>query len=104
MRWLKNVVVDIAATILVVFTVVSALEWAYWLLAVYTGFMVIVKIIGLLGPAVKSKKTDETPPDWFYHVLYAVNVIVLAYGKYWLLAGGWGLIWVLSIVYKRRRG
>lgn len=104
MRWLKNVVVDIAATILVLVTVFGEIEWAYWLLAVYTGFMVIVKIIGLLGPAVKVKKDAETPPDWFYHVLYAINVAALAYGKYWMLAGGWGLIWILSIIYKRRRG
>ncbi len=104
MSWLKNVVVDIAVTVLVFVTALTSLEWTYWLLAVYTGFMLIIKIIGLIGPAVKSKATPDTPPDWFYHFLYGVNVLVLAYCECWMLVAGWALIWVLSIVYKRRRG
>ncbi|NND71060.1 MAG: hypothetical protein HKN43_05730 [Rhodothermales bacterium] len=104
MKWLKNAIVDVAVTIAIVVMVFTDLEWIYWVLAIYTGFMVLIKVVGLIGPAVKSKTTPETPPNWFYHVLYAINVGVLAWCQCWLLAGGWALIWILSIFYQRRRG
>ena len=104
MGWIKNAIVDFAVTIAILILAFSKLNALYWVLVIYTGFMLLVKIVGLLGPAVKTKTGLDTPPDWVYHVLYAVNVGLLLYASFWYLAGGWAAIWVLSIIYQRRRG
>ena len=103
MSWIKNAIVDIAITIMIVLMIFVGVDWMYWVLVIYTGFMVLIKIVGLLGPAIKSKVSSETPPNWFYHLLYGMNVGLLASFQYWPLAGGWVLIWILSVIYQRKR-
>ena len=103
MSWIKNAIVDIAITVLIAVMVFTDLNWVYWVLVIYTGFMVLIKVVGLIGPAMKSKVTDETPPTWFYHLLYAVNVALLAWCQCWMLAAGWVVIWLLSFRYQRKR-
>ena len=103
MSWIKNAIVDIGITILIAAMVLTNLNWIYWVLVIYTGFMVLIKVVGLIGPAIKSKVTDDTPPNWFYHLLYALNVALLAMGQHVYLLAGWAVIWLLSIVYQRKR-
>lgn len=107
MHWIKNALIDIAITVLIVLAVTLDLAWARWIVLIYTPLMLILKIVALLGSQTigQLKRKDDDVPAWFYHALYAVNVIVPAIDGWWLVAGGWALIWLLSLaadVRKRR--
>jgi hypothetical protein len=105
MNWLKHVFVDVAVTALIVLAATMDLVWARWIVLIYTPLMLILKIVAFAGSNSLSKiKQKETGvPVWFYHVLYAVNVVVAIVAAmqgmthWWLIAGGWALIWTLSI-------
>ncbi|MFQ5571340.1 MAG: hypothetical protein ACE5G0_16815 [Rhodothermales bacterium] len=99
MGWIKNVLVDVAVTLLIVLATTLDLVWAQWIVLIYTPFMVILKIVAFLGSKTLGhlKQKASGVPTWFYHVLYAVNVLVSAVDQWWLVAGGWALIWLLSI-------
>ena len=105
MEWIKQALIDIAVTVLIVLAATMELGWARWIVLVYTPLMLILKIVAFLGSRALGQlkqKSDGVPP-WFYHVLYAVNVLVSAGAAFtgarpwWLIAGGWMLIWGLSI-------
>jgi hypothetical protein len=109
MSWIKNALIDIGVTVLIVLTAVLDLTWTRWVVLIYTPLMLIMKIVAFLGSAslgTLQRKSDGVP-TWFYHVLYAVNVGVMAGYAYlsagvparhgWMLAAGWALIWILSI-------
>ncbi len=109
MDWIKHTLVDMAVTTLIVLAVMLDLEWARWGVLIYTPLMVILKIVALLGSRFlgQLKRKDDGVPVWFYHALYAVNVTFSAGAafvkagttahQWWIVAGGWALIWVLSI-------
>lgn len=100
MGWLKNAVIDIAVTILIVLVTVNALpEWADWVVLIYTPFILLLKATSFFGGIkVKPPQGADAPPVWFFHVLYAINVAVLLYSQWWLVGGAWVLIWVLSFL------
>jgi hypothetical protein len=105
MNWLKHVLVDVAVAALIVLAAALDLVWAHWIILIYTPLMLILKIVAFTGSntlgKVKQKATDV--PVWFYHVLYAINVAASVWAAlaglehWWLIAGGWVLIWTLSI-------
>ena len=114
MSWIKNVLVDLAITVLIVLAAVMDLMWARWIELIYTPFMFIMKIFVFLGSQSLSqlKQKGDGVPVWFYHALYAVNVAVTAGAAlvaagpdmrhWWMIAGGWALIWILSIAAEAR--
>ncbi len=104
MAWLKNVVVDIVVTIIIVLVTSNVLPaWADWIVLVYTPFILILKAIALFSGASKIKqKSEEVPPEWFLHALYAINVAALLYGKWWIFGGMWALTWLFSYIIERR--
>ena len=105
MAWLKNVVVDILVTVVIILVTNNVLpEWADWIVVVYTPFMLVLKAITLFGGVkpIKSKNAEENPPDWFLHVLYAINIAALAYAGWYITAGQWGLIWLFSFIIDKR--
>ena len=114
MPWIKNVLVDVAATVLIVLVATLDLTWARWIVLIYTPFMLIMKVLVFLGghSLGQLKPKGDGVPAWFYHALYAVNVMVTAgYAAvsagattqhWWMLAGGWALIWILSIAAEAR--
>lgn len=116
MDWIKHTLVDVAVTILIVLATTLDLEWARWGVLIYTPLMVILKIVALLGSRAlgQLKRKGDGVPPWFYHVLYALNVafsagFAVAGGggnahQWWVIAGGWALIWVLSIAAELRKG
>ncbi len=99
MTWIKNASVDVAVTLLIVLATTQDLAWARWIVLLYTPLMLILKIAMLLGGRTlgRLKQKDGGVPVWFYHVLYAVNVVAASADRWWIVAGGWALIWILSI-------
>jgi hypothetical protein len=105
MGWIKNVLLDLAVVAVIFAAVVLRLEWARWVVLIYTPFMILLKLVGLRSIArikMPTKKTVEVAPAGFYHALYGVNVALLLYGQWWIVAAGWIVIWVLSYLHQRR--
>ena len=105
MAWLKNVVVDIVVTILIVLVTSNVLPaWADWIVLVYTPFIFLVKAVALFSGVskIKQKKPEEEPPEWFLHTLYAINVAALLYAQWWIFAGIWAITWLFSFIQERR--
>ena len=74
------------------------LQWGKWVLFVYTPFMVLMKGVAAFSGSVTTlpKRSRAEAPAWFYHVLYGLNVAILLFAGWWLLAAGWLAIWALS--------
>ncbi len=105
MSWLKNVVIDIIVTVLIVLVTSNVLPaWADWIVFVYTPFMLLLKAIALFGGVnkIKQKEPADEPPGWFLHVLFAINIAALAYAQWWITAGLWALIWLFSFIIEKR--
>jgi hypothetical protein len=93
MGWVRHVIIDLVITLCVVLATFFAQGWAAWVVWIYTPAMVLLKI-GAIGA--KLPQAKDGPPDWFFHVLYAVNVVILLYHGWYWVAAGWVVIWVLS--------
>ena len=99
MNWLKDAIIDIAVTLVIVAYAIWRPEWAWWVIVIYTPLMLLLKLSALSSPVrALSGKAKVTVPGWFYHVLYAVNVVALLVAEWWIVAAGWVLIWVLSMI------
>ena len=106
MGWLKNVVIDVAVTIIIILVTLNVLpEWADWIVYIYTPFMLLLKALALFSGVnkIKQKETGDEPPPWFFHALYAINLGALVYAQWWLIAGQWALIWLFSFVIEKRK-
>ena len=109
MKWLKDVLLDIAVTVLIVLATSGVLPWARWLVVIYTPFMLAIKALaffgGGLGQITRQRKgAEEAPPALFLHALYAINCSLLALNGWWITAGLWALIWLFSYLVERRGG
>ena len=104
MGWIKNTLVDVAVTVLIVLAVTMNLEWARWGVLIYTPLMVILKIVAFVGSQSlgQLKPKGDGVPVWFYHALYGVNVLMTVVDRWWIVAGGWALIWILSFAVEMR--
>lgn len=104
MSWLKDVVVDIIATAVIITAVLTSNTILSWLVWGYTGLLLIVKFFVLIGDSFHNliNKAKNEAPEWFSHLLYAINTgMLLAY--YWWYAGaGWMLIWGISYLTQRK--
>ena len=104
MNWLKHVVIDIAALAVIAIFTFAGGTWAWWVIAVYTPLLVVLKVLALsmgVSSAVKKKGGDEAP-DWFFHLVYALSVLLLLQAQEYMFAGGWALIWMLSAIGQAR--
>jgi len=97
MNWLKNAILDIALTGLIITAVVTQVDWLRFFIIAYAGIMLFMKLGVYRSDQLASKvnKKDEVPA-WFNHVLYAVDLAAPLYAGYWLMAGLWGAIWFVS--------
>ena len=104
MRWLKSILLDIAILVVIVVFVFQGAEWARLTVLIYTPLMLALKALALAGArsVPKMKKAVSDVPPVVYHALYGANVALLLYGREYLLAAGWILIWVLSVVIDSR--
>ncbi|TDI74841.1 MAG: hypothetical protein E2O84_05195 [Bacteroidetes bacterium] len=103
MDWLKNVLLDIAITALIAIWLFFDNTLAYWAIVIYTPLLLLLKIVALSSglSQVAAQKSDSTP-TWFYHTIYAINLILLLVGSWYLVAGGWAAIWILSAYQESR--
>ncbi|PSQ68600.1 MAG: hypothetical protein BRD29_03495 [Bacteroidetes bacterium QH_2_67_10] len=106
MKWLRNAVVDIAATLVIVAWVAQNWSWAGWAVWVYTPLMLVLKAAALGLGRLLGRANRGDVPAWFYHFSYAANVVLLLYGAQfvpgrWGLAAMWGGIWGLSVLAAR---
>lgn len=107
MNWFKSTIVDVAVTVCIVLAAFVEVEWARWVIWIYTPFILLLKVGALFAPpaikkAPSSKKQAEVP-EWFFHLLYGANVLLLLVAGWWLVAAGWAAIWVVSYVAARRK-
>lgn len=104
MNWIKNAIVDIVVTALIIYSVFNNITWLNYLIYAYTGIMLLMKVMSYNNETLtrQVKKTADAVPDWFMHVLYAINLGVLAGFQRWYLALGWGAIWLLSYLIQQR--
>ena len=98
MNWIKHVLVDLMATGLIVAASLQDVAWARWIVLGYTPLMLLLKIAALFmtGLLHLGGPREDAPPHWVFHVLYAVNTAVPLVAGWWLVGGGWALIWALS--------
>lgn len=100
MNWLKDTIVDIAVTVFIVVAVLLTDPWMKWVIWIYTGIMLLTKVIVVMGDnfLMLVKKAKNDVPNWVPHLLYAINTGALAYIHWWYAAGAWALIWIFSII------
>ena len=110
MSWIKEVLVDLAVTVFIIAAVLLADPWMKYVIWVYTGIMLITKTIVLSSDNFMQivDKSKNNAPDWFAHLLYAINTLVLLLFSWWYAAAGWATIWLFSYLtqkkLKARRG
>ena len=106
MAWLKGVLVDILVTIVIAVYAFMETDWGYWIILIYTPLILLLKIGSIASgvkKVVKQKKQQAEAPTWFYHLLYALNFLLLLYANWWIMAGGWAVIWLLSAYDEARK-
>lgn len=100
MAWIKNVLLDLVVLAVIAIYAFDPAEWGYWVIAVYTPFMLVLKLGALasgMATAIRGKGADNAP-SWFFHLVYAASVLLLLYAEFWWAAAGWMGIWILSAV------
>lgn len=104
MTWLKEVIVDIAVTIFIIASVLLDDIWMKYIIWAYTGIMLLTKGIVLSSDNFMQivKKSKNSAPEWFAHLLYGINTLVLFYFTWWYAATGWALIWLFSFLTQRK--
>lgn len=103
MSWIKNALIDVAITAVIAWFAWTGATWAWWIVAIYTPLMLLLKVFALSGAANAVQRKADDVPVWFYHVLYAANVILLLVSSFLWAGGAWIAIWVLSAVAESRR-
>ncbi|MFT4605248.1 MAG: hypothetical protein ACI9W4_001987 [Rhodothermales bacterium] len=95
MGWVRHVIIDIAAVVIIGLATFGGQPWAQWVVWVYTPLMLLLKL-GAFAGEVTPKQNDV--PDWFYHVIYAATVAIFLYHFWYWETAGWVAIWLLSAV------
>lgn len=106
MKWIKQIVIDLLATAVIALAVFYPNVTLTYVVYIYTGLLAVARAFSLFSrnfQAITQRKVAEAP-IWVYHLLYALNVIILAYGKWFITAAGWVFIWaVASYVHQRSK-
>lgn len=102
MDWLKDVIVDIIVTVVIIATVLTSNSWLSGLVWGYTGLLLLIKFSVLISDSILMNKSKTEAPEWFSHSLYAINTIVLISFEWWYAGIGWGLIWIMSYLTQRK--
>jgi len=104
MSWIKEVVVDIIATILIIIAVFVNHPILTGIIVGYTALLLVTKLIAYSGDSVLNmmNKSKTNAPNWFSHMLYAINTGVLLTFKWWYAGAGWAFIWGISYLTQRK--
>ncbi len=104
MRWFKQALLDLIVTLAILLLAAAHFTWLEIPLMVYTVFVFLMKLVGWSNRELlrRMKKAPVPAPDWFYHLLYAVNVIALGASQRWITSMFWALIWLVSWLISRK--
>ncbi|TVR16707.1 MAG: hypothetical protein EA391_07185 [Balneolaceae bacterium] len=106
MQWLKHVTVDLITTIVIAIVVfLDETEVLEYVLYTYTVLMVLARSFTLFSSDFRqiTRKKVSQAPDWIYHTLYALNVLFLAWGAFFLTAAAWVFIWGVAAYISHRK-
>lgn len=98
MTWIKNAIIDIVVTGVILAYALTTAAWGWWIIVFYTPLMLLLKVFALSGAAANVQRKSDSVPSWFYHVLYGLNVALLFYASFVYAAIGWAAIWILSTI------
>ncbi len=109
---LKDIILDLVVTAgilgmvlldLGVLGVEGPVTLLWWVLTLYTGLLLLVKLGALLSArTLRQMNVSDSVSPLVHRVLYAINVLALLAGAFWLLSAGWIGIWALSEVLRTR--
>lgn len=103
MQWLKQITVDLLATLVIALVVFFDSGYLEYVVYVYTVLLAIARSLTLFSGnfrVITEKKVSEAP-EWIYHLLYALNTLFLAYGEFYITASGWLFIWIIAFYVHR---
>jgi len=103
MSWIKNAIIDLAVTAVIAIYFFLEAPWGWWVIAIYTPLMVLLKVFSLSGAANAVQRKADDVPVWFYHALYGANVVLLFLSNFVYAAIGWAAIWILSTIAESKR-
>lgn len=98
MQWLKDIYLDIVVLILVLFFAANTSQWLEILLWIYTGLLLLGKVLALFMPALSKKATSDTPV-FIYHIIYLLIVFTFVFITHYYFAAAWFVIWVSSSIH-----
>jgi hypothetical protein len=98
MKWLKYATIDLVVTAAILIAAFQSLPWLEILLTIYAAILIFLKLFSLLNEGIlrRIKREALAVPDWFYHLLYALNVTTLSASQHWELGLLWLVVWLLS--------
>lgn len=98
MNWVKEALLDVLSVFLIITFAFTAHDVLYVIIWVYTGILLLSKILFFFVDFLQIRAKKTSVPDWFYHLVYVLIIITLVYSKSYYLTGAWTLIWVLSAI------
>lgn len=97
MKWIKEVILDVLVTIVILAAVMLKIDWLAVLVVGYSGLILFARTIVVLNKSSNvRKKISGKAPDWFFHLSYAFNSIFLLANSWWFTGIAWVGIWLLS--------
>jgi hypothetical protein len=96
---IQDLFVDILVTTAIISAVLLDFDWLTYLIIGYTFFILFLKLMVLISEQLKAitSRSKSLVPDSYYHLLYGVNVLVLAVFGWYFTAVAWIGVWVISV-------
>lgn len=98
MAWIKDAVVDVIILLFIVAYAISLNDVLHVVLWVYTGLLLISKVLALFMPSLQRRANNTQVPILVYHLIYAITLGILIYIGDYYFAAAWGIIWILSVI------
>lgn len=102
MKWLKEAALDVLVTLLIAAATVGEMGWLKIPVLIYTSLMLLLKAAVFLSPELLKWTRNRATPGWLYHLLYAINTAALLVYAWWIAAGMWAAIWLISALSERK--
>ncbi len=102
MKSLRHIVVELLALVLLGLAAFTHVTWLVWLAGTYVVLSLGIRAIAVLSK-VNVPRPADAPPEWAYHVIYAVGLLLLGAGGLYGLAALWAVLWVLDWYSAHRR-
>lgn len=98
MKWLKDAYLDVVVLLIILTYAIYPSGVLNIVLWVYTGLLLISKLLIFVMPTLNSKANKTSAPPLFYHIIYGLTVAILIYIKNYYLGSAWIVIWIVSVI------